>query len=65
MKPIPCKICGKETYMKWTELCSRCWEIDSRLDSVLSIQELAYFNQKIGDLIKKKTDNNTKGKENE
>ncbi len=28
---IPCKLCGKPTYMLGTKRCDRCWELETRV----------------------------------
>lgn len=28
---VPCKWCGRDTAMTGTQLCHRCWELDSRI----------------------------------
>lgn len=33
MKAIPCKYCGKPTFMMGTKMCDHCWELERRIES--------------------------------
>lgn len=47
MKTVPCKHCETPTPMTGTEMCNRCWELDTRIRhnpelAVSIIEDLGY-----------------------